>query len=697
MPSFFARKIRLLLVLPTLLAFYIWTIPAVFAVYNPALTGIIEEFENIVLPKLEDKDRQEFAKQLKEMRQMNDVQAKKKIRTLLLGKLFKQIARTDPEVLACLDRASSVIIDIENEPKIKLEKLADEYFRGVFKDNLLNIEFQDKRNGVQFGAIAIVKLKNSPARITYYIKTHRFGLLASTPTSTGPQQLDPKELFVYKVLELIGVVPETHFFYNDIKDFYIATKDAGFDDSSDTQGQFLTYESLKSKPFGYDTLSRLAEVWAGKSTDESFLEQEASEKNLGVNEWTVIKGLAKADIISRIFLLGDLTTNAGNIGFVQLGDNLTGFKIVDFTLPGKERPYTAEGLFTGFLSGNGVHRYANSMVITRYSLYSRHPAKRVQLAREIIVELATQGVSGHVPLALNIATIDKAHTYVRDLLLQCPGFTDTSADTLKDLHDYVSGVIANMDTFERSILYVDERIMAACTSTAGVCLWPNSSAQNILEGYGLQEGIERRLYTDNDIRTILEHFLPEREGFIVTDPTVAIFENIEMLRDVVRIAVRSVLADSVVAMPIHLHGNHWAGAVFRRQRDGNLQVIYNNPQGFGLETEPNAVRFVEIIRAMMPPNTTLNIVDLRLRQQHNGIDCGPFTVDNLVRIARTARNGRLDGARNPANFIELAELNQPEDGTATGIRLDHAPIIRQHNLERTGPVVLSKLSPEVKT
>ncbi len=35
---------------------------------------------------------------------------------------------------------------------------------------------------------------------------------------------------VYKILEKIGIGCESHFFGRDIKNFYIATKDAGCDD-----------------------------------------------------------------------------------------------------------------------------------------------------------------------------------------------------------------------------------------------------------------------------------------------------------------------------------------------------------------------------------------------------------------------------------------------------------------------------------
>jgi hypothetical protein len=66
--------------------------------------------------------------------------------------------------------------------------------------------------------------------ITYYAKTHRGGFKADLSGTTYP--VDLKELLVYKILELLQIGPETHFFYIDVKEFYIVTKDVGYDMAS---------------------------------------------------------------------------------------------------------------------------------------------------------------------------------------------------------------------------------------------------------------------------------------------------------------------------------------------------------------------------------------------------------------------------------------------------------------------------------
>ncbi|MCX6723241.1 MAG: Ulp1 family isopeptidase, partial [Candidatus Staskawiczbacteria bacterium] len=171
----------------------------------------------------------------------------------------------------------------------------------------------------------------------------------------------------------------------------------------------------------------------------------------------------------------------------------------------------------------------------------------------------------------------------------------------------------------------------------------------------------------------------------VITPAATIFENAELLPNSTRNAVQAALAGNIVAMPIHLHGNHWVGAIFRRQADGAIQVIYNNPQGYVIDLEPNAVRFVATIQAItqnVTPDRAPNIIDLHLWQQCNGVDCGPFTVDNLVRLARYAYDHavELDGLdRN--GIIARAGLQHPADGDASTIRAEHHPIFTALGLQ----------------
>jgi len=48
--------------------------------------------------------------------------------------------------------------------------------------------------------------------------------------------VNPIELMIYKILENLGIGCESHFFGRELKNFYIATKDAGHN------GPYFSYE-----------------------------------------------------------------------------------------------------------------------------------------------------------------------------------------------------------------------------------------------------------------------------------------------------------------------------------------------------------------------------------------------------------------------------------------------------------------------
>lgn len=56
--------------------------------------------------------------------------------------------------------------------------------------------------------------------------------------SRGANAVDPKEVLVYTVLHKLGLGPKTHFFWEDQRNFYIATED--LNDS----GQFKEYSKI---------------------------------------------------------------------------------------------------------------------------------------------------------------------------------------------------------------------------------------------------------------------------------------------------------------------------------------------------------------------------------------------------------------------------------------------------------------------
>jgi len=202
-------------------------------------------------------------------------------------------------------------------------------------------------------------------------------------------------------------------------------------------------------------------------------------------------------------------------------------------------------------------------------------------------------------------------------------------------------------------------------------------------------------YNDEHIRNLLKYYLPNEDDYAIIAPTV--FNNTDLLRSNTIAAVQAAIAGQVAVMPINLHGNHWVGAVINMQHDGTLQVIFNNPFGDRMELEPNAVAFVQTIQAVMhniDPAVTINIIDLELPQQQNGDDCGVFTTDNLVKLARLAFTHNLDGLSRE-QIIDIAHLEQPADGSAAEIRPEHNVIFQELNLPipQVNPIQLQHLVP----
>lgn len=519
----------------------------------------------------------------------------------------------------------NILGEIKNAPMLRLKEKVTQYFRDYFGERFEDIEFFEKPGGIQLGQKARITLRDSPHTIDYYIKTHRGGLLSPTQSSgsVGPRPVDPKELFVYKVFELIGCAPETHFFFGEggAMDCYIATKDAGFNELTGEQRGFLTYSGLSDHLMTNSLGKKILTIYASwqQNLERTLVEAEMLERDLQIIERNIIKELSKVDILARAFLLTDLTTNSGNTGFI-LDEALSELRVIDFVLS-DSGTYEIPDVFDGFLSGNGKHRYFSSVDnIVRYVLYARHQTKRVQTAKEIIQELTATGI-------LNDKTIDAASDYVKARISVCLGF-EGQDESLRDLDEYVAGIKFNLRRFREAI-----------------SLW----------------------YTDDQIQRILEHYLPEERGFIVIPPaaTVLIAEETELiLRNTTKVAIRNGLSGQITVMPLLIRCNHWVGVVFRPQVDGTIQVIHNDPLGISIEMRLIKI-FQEVAREM---DITLNIVDLQFRQQQNTVDCGPFTVDNLVRIARSITV--LDSL-NATDILHRVALRLPLNDDSTAIRNEH--------------------------
>ncbi len=239
------------------------------------------------------------------------------------------------------------ILGLEEEAKDvhidRIKEIAASYFSYHLKVDVSSVTFSHKSSGDQLGLIAKIEAETNKTK--YYIKTHSAGL--QSQHSSGAKILNPRELAVYKILEYLGIGCETHFFGRDLKNFYIATKDA------------------KSIEYGYDfdTYGNLTKK----------IEIELKEIPKGIEE-----GLTALDLISRIMRLSDLQTNSGNFGFSSTMDDYI-VRAIDFRIANDDMSYKiGEDHFLGLLEGNGAFNYGADKLI---NLVLREQDRDFRIAR----------------------------------------------------------------------------------------------------------------------------------------------------------------------------------------------------------------------------------------------------------------------------------------------------------------------------
>jgi len=149
------------------------------------------------------------------------------------------------------------------------------------------------------------------------------------------------------------------------------------------------------------------------------------------------------------------------------------------------------------------------------------------------------------------------------------------------------------------------------------------------------------------------------------------FEEKELLIDNISVAVKEVIDSGKIAVvPLHMHGNHYTALVIKKQTDNILQIIYNDSNGNSLMSEKNSGA---LIRAISKVNTEFTLIDICLKQQYNDDDCGPYTIENLVKLAIT------DTSNMHKNQIQkLLQIEDSSNGNdASFIRMQHAIELEQ--------------------
>ncbi|MFN7098044.1 MAG: hypothetical protein ACK4PR_10895 [Gammaproteobacteria bacterium] len=289
----------------------------------------------------------------------------KKQRALELAKklpLLSDFLQTSILLLKEYMNITQLLFQYMNAHVEPLEDAALQYFDVLFeKQNktIIKKTFTPKTSGDQLGRKLIIAYCDSEKKehnISYFIKTHQHGSRSdhSGSFSLSASPVDLKELFVYKVFEYLGIGPKTHFFFNPLSrgGFFIATQDLGFTKRTDKTKFFLTFSKIN------ETL------------------------NLTKIEEEKIKGLARIDLITRIFLLTDVTSNSANFGCVSSNQSKEKWKIIDFRLE-TQKQYIDDKIYEGFVAGNGRYGY---MGVLRLAIIRHDGHERLNMGKNIINE-----------------------------------------------------------------------------------------------------------------------------------------------------------------------------------------------------------------------------------------------------------------------------------------------------------------------
>ena len=210
-------------------------------------------------------------------------------------------------------------------PLERLKGYSQDFFSNLFPS--CAISFRPKMNGVQLGTLAILKFPDG-GEVRYFVKTHSLGSHLSSLQSAGEEPVQPTELLCYRILELLDLGPEAFFFGQNEKNFYIATRDSGYN------GAFIEY-GLLTRSNDQARLIMGAEFVAMMDSITTVYTAEDFEREAKSSELTktFFENMLLLDVLEWILRLSDVTSNVTNFGFFAAAEDATGpfkLRIIDF-------------------------------------------------------------------------------------------------------------------------------------------------------------------------------------------------------------------------------------------------------------------------------------------------------------------------------------------------------------------------------
>ena len=320
---------------------------------------------------------------------------RKSISKTLLAKLIKDNKIDQEEGKQIFARETRVMRTILGEiaqesGKYQLKHLSAEYFQNFYQQSEkreITCEFYEKRAGVQIGATLTIRAKDTNAGLArYYIKTHALGTRSGI--SLTAQEINPAEMFFYKLFEYTGDGPKVHFYYDREEPgaFFIATRDVGFTRKESRYKFFATYEKAMAD------LSLLEKFVTSTAIAQKQMSVTGADARpdpilmrVRFNFDNERKAILRMHILGQLLGLGDLLTNSGNFGYSVTIWKKIKWQIVDFSLFASVRG----DVIWDSLCWDYGEQLPDFIPMTLYD--TKYAAKRKQWAREIIAELREGG------------------------------------------------------------------------------------------------------------------------------------------------------------------------------------------------------------------------------------------------------------------------------------------------------------------
>ena len=353
-----------------------------------------------------------------------------------------------------------------------------------------SLKLSNKQKGVQFGALCTVSDGNTYK--SFYVKTY-YGYpakgnlnseaamnaslsLIKSSDLTGDSypeayysQVDFKELFVYKVLEMIELGPKIHFMINPyLKDgVLLATENL-----NDSENEFIEMNKTNNLYFFYVKI-KLNAIRLGNYNNKEY------------QSYNALIDLLEIDTVNRIFTLNDFNTD--NFGFLKkkeenvieenviVGEefaenwllNHHDFKIIDFISSIKKCDnYIDKEIVDSFLVGNSITKYLNESVMyfaiyrnieqneikgnKRNEIKKKNKQEKLYFGKKVIekLEIRFKNKLKNILQNSKIEIIDFIQKNKESIVLT----EEYIKEGFKDIDNYINGIVTNYEILKNYII-----------------------------------------------------------------------------------------------------------------------------------------------------------------------------------------------------------------------------------------------------